>query len=66
MKPTAFEVKLYLRRDSRANAAAGRWAGLTSRVVHARDAAEARRMALRDYPPEQGFVVSSVAAVTLQ
>lgn len=65
MKPTAFEVKLYHRRESQADAAE-RWAGLTSRVVHANDAAEARRMALRDYPPEQGFVVSSVAAVTLQ
>lgn len=65
MKPTAFEVKLYHRRESQTDAAE-RWADLTSRVIHARDAAEARRLAQQDYPPEKGYVVSSVAEVTLQ
>lgn len=65
MKAMAYEVKVYHRRDAGHDAAA-RWAGLNSHVVRARNADEARRMALQHYPPEQGYVISSVAEVTLQ
>ncbi len=69
----AFEVKLYnrqvreqLRKNRGHEACDDSWADLTSRVVRARSAAEARQRAQVEYPPEQGFVISSVAAVTLQ
>lgn len=70
---TAFEVKIYnrqlreqLRKNREHQLYDESWADLTSRVIRARSAAEARQRAQREYPPEQGFVISSVAAVTLQ
>lgn len=70
---SAFEVKIYnrnARERARQHSAEGdqdyHCADLTSRVIRARDAAEARQLAQRSWPPEQGFVISSVSPVTLQ
>lgn len=70
---TAFEVKIYNRevrelakQNKQHDALDGRWADLNSRVIRARDADEARRLAQSSWPPEQGFVISSVSEVTLQ
>ncbi len=70
---SAFEVKMY-NRNAREQARLGatndrgahRCADLTSRVIHARDEVEARQLAQRSWPPEEGFVISSVSQVTLQ
>lgn len=70
---TAFEVKIYNRevrelakQNKQHDALDGHWADLNSRVIRARDADEARRLAQSSWPPEQGFVISSVSEVTLQ
>ncbi len=41
-----------------------RWADLMRQTVEAADAEEAEAMAARRYPPEAGFVIASVKAVS--
>lgn len=69
----AFEVTIY-NRDVRAlvkenehhREFGDRWADQMHQVVEAADAEEAKAMAARRYPPEEGFVIASVAAVFFQ
>jgi hypothetical protein len=65
-----FEVTLY-NRDVRAlvkdneqhREISDVWAEARIAVIEARDAAEARAIALKRYPPERGFVISGVASI---
>ncbi len=66
---TTFEVKLYHRRTEIAQDGSRpqrRCNELNSRILRARDLEEARLLAKASFPADQGFVISSVAAVTLQ
>ncbi|MBW7849830.1 MAG: hypothetical protein H3C38_04965 [Rhodospirillales bacterium] len=66
-----FEVRLY-NKDVRALLKANlehelfdaKWADETCQIVEAQDAAEARILAARRYPPEKGFVISKVSMVS--
>lgn len=65
-----FEVRLYnkevralIKQNRQHEHFDERWADLNAQVVQAQDAAEARRLAARRYPPDQGFVIFSVTAV---
>ncbi len=65
----AFEVQLYnqvvraLVKENREHRDFDdRWADLNRQMVQAHDADEARRIASRRYPPEEGFVIEVVVA----
>lgn len=66
----AFEVTIYnrkvralLKENDQHRTYSDRWANPTRQVVDAIDADEAKALARRRYPPEEGFVIASVTAI---
>lgn len=65
-----FEVRIYnkvvrelLKANKEHDIFDARWADENCQIVEAEDAAEARILASRRYPPEKGFVISAVAMI---
>ncbi|WP_142848289.1 hypothetical protein [Telmatospirillum sp. J64-1] len=66
----SFEVQLYnqevrelLKQNKHHTRYSDRWADINRQVVQAHDEGEARQLAARRYPPEEGFVISGVSNI---
>ncbi|MEW5727186.1 MAG: hypothetical protein AB1918_05105 [Pseudomonadota bacterium] len=57
------EVRALVKANEQHRLYADLWADDQVTVVEARDAGEARAIASRRYPPDNGFVISSVAVI---